>query len=51
VLFITGYADLRILDAEDQFVVHKPFRDDELAVKLHRALSPGAALHATVHTQ
>jgi PAS domain S-box-containing protein len=51
ILFITGYADLRILDAEDQFVVHKPFRDDELAVKLNRALSPCAPLHATVQTQ
>lgn len=51
ILFITGYADLSILDAEDQFIVQKPFRDDELAAKLHNALSRGAALHSTVQTQ
>ena len=38
VVFITGYADLGILDADDHWIVQKPFRDDELAAKLHRAL-------------
>ncbi|WP_213878769.1 hybrid sensor histidine kinase/response regulator [Pseudomonas sp. dw_358] len=51
VLFITGYADLGILDAEDPFIVQKPFRDDELATKLHQALNQKATAHSTVQIQ
>ncbi|MBD9481740.1 response regulator [Pseudomonas sp. PDM14] len=38
VIFVTGYAELGGLDAEDRVIVQKPFRDDELANKLHAAL-------------
>ena len=37
IIFVTGFAELGGLDAEDRVIVQKPFRDDELANKLHAA--------------
>jgi PAS domain S-box-containing protein len=51
IVYITGYADLRILDVDDAFIVQKPFRDDELPAKLQGALSQSTDVHSTIHTQ
>ncbi|SDI34632.1 PAS domain S-box-containing protein [Pseudomonas flavescens] len=39
VVFVTGYAELGGLDADEAFIVQKPYRSEELAEKLHHALA------------
>ncbi|HYF22954.1 MAG TPA: response regulator [Caulobacteraceae bacterium] len=44
ILFATGYADAAALtEAEDERIVHKPFVEDELALKLAAAVGPREA--------
>lgn len=38
VMFITGFADIDILDVEPHLIVQKPYREDDLARKLAKAL-------------
>jgi CheY-like chemotaxis protein len=39
ILFVTGYADLTALkEVGEEFIVQKPFRDDELARKIAKVL-------------
>ncbi|MBW5413191.1 response regulator [Pseudomonas sp. MAG002Y] len=38
VVFITGYAELGELDEQEYFIVPKPFRENDLANKVHSAL-------------
>ncbi|SDG22366.1 hybrid sensor histidine kinase/response regulator [Phytopseudomonas seleniipraecipitans] len=39
VVFVTGYAELGGLDADETFIVQKPYRREELAEKLQHALA------------
>ena len=41
VVFVTGYAELGGLDADEAFIVQKPYRSDELAEKLQHAFASG----------
>ncbi len=43
ILFITGYADLEGLHADEFEIVQKPFRQDELAAKLRKAINGAAS--------
>jgi CheY-like chemotaxis protein len=38
VMFITGFADIDILDVDQQFIVQKPYKEEELARKLANVL-------------
>jgi PAS domain S-box-containing protein len=38
VMFITGFADIDILDVDQQLIVQKPYKEEELARKLAHAL-------------
>ena len=40
-VFVTGYAELGGLDADESFIVQKPYRSDELAEKLQHAFAGG----------
>ncbi len=37
IVFITGFADTDILDVDQQLILQKPYREDELAAKLTQA--------------
>ncbi|TBV00799.1 response regulator [Phytopseudomonas dryadis] len=50
VVFVTGYAELGGLDADEAFIVQKPYRGDELAEKLQHAFANSASLHETKKT-
>ncbi|MDD1968536.1 response regulator [Pseudomonas putida] len=39
VMFITGFADIDILDVDQQLIVQKPYKEEELARKLARVLA------------
>ena len=41
VVFVTGYAEIGGLDADEAFIVQKPYRSDELAEKLQHAFASG----------
>jgi hypothetical protein len=43
VVFITGYAELGGLDADEAIIVQKPYRGDELAQKLQAAFASRAS--------
>ncbi|MFJ3486888.1 response regulator [Pseudomonas sp. NPDC090202] len=39
IMFITGFADIDILDVDQQLIVQKPYKEEELAHKLARVLA------------
>ncbi|WP_268796678.1 response regulator [Pseudomonas huanghezhanensis] len=41
IVFITGFADIDILDVDPQLIVQKPYGEDELAAKLSQAFLNG----------
>ncbi|MFY1668326.1 response regulator [Pseudomonas sp. Pseu.R1] len=43
VMFITGFADIDILDVDQQLIVQKPYKEEELARKLANALAKTGA--------
>ncbi|MBU1329789.1 MAG: response regulator [Gammaproteobacteria bacterium] len=47
VVFVTGYAELGGLDANEALIVQKPYRGDELAQKLQAALATAAEVPAS----
>jgi hypothetical protein len=38
-MFITGFADIDILDVDQHLIVQKPYREEELASKLANVLT------------
>jgi CheY-like chemotaxis protein len=43
VMFITGFADIDILDVDQHLIVQKPYREEELASKLANVLTKTGA--------
>ncbi len=50
VVFITGYAELGELDEQEYFIVPKPFRENDLANKVHSALKGSNPLKVVQQT-
>jgi FixJ family two-component response regulator len=43
IMFITGFADIDILDVDQQLIVQKPYKEEELARKLANVLMRAGA--------
>jgi PAS domain S-box-containing protein len=48
VMFITGFADIDILDVDQQLIVQKPYKEEELARKLSRVLARSTSTATTL---